>query len=87
MTREEAIAIFNDNNTILDNPNYLSTEIGEAWDMAIEALKADQPRGEAIYKVFDEETGVSNSYWCTCCGFPIVQVYMSFCGNCGAKLK
>lgn len=47
----------------------------------------EQPHAEAIYKDFDEESGISNSYWCSCCGFPIAQVYMSFCGNCGANLK
>ena len=41
MTREEAIAIFEDNETTIENPNYLFTEIGEAWDLAIEALKSE----------------------------------------------
>lgn len=39
MTREEALAILDDKDTVIENPNYLFTEIGEAWDIAIEALK------------------------------------------------
>lgn len=39
MTRKEALAIFEDNETTIENPNYLFTEIGEAWDIAIEALQ------------------------------------------------
>lgn len=39
MTNEEALAIFEDNDTVIENPNYLFTEIAEAWDIAIKALK------------------------------------------------
>lgn len=49
MTNEEALAIFEDNDTVIENPNYLFTEIGEAWDKAIEALKEQRPHGEWDY--------------------------------------
>ena len=39
MTREEALAILDDKDTVIENPNYLFTEIAEAWDIAIETLK------------------------------------------------
>lgn len=46
-----------------------------------------EPQGEWIYKEFDEETGIRNSYFCSKCGCPQGQVYINFCGNCGAKMK
>ena len=49
MTREEAREILEDNETTIENPNYLFTEIAEAWDIAIEALK-EPKQGEWIRK-------------------------------------
>lgn len=47
----------------------------------------ERPTGEWVYKKFDEETGIRNSYFCSKCGYPQGQVYITFCGNCGARLK
>ena len=46
MTREEAREVFEHNWTRIDNPDYTEDELGEAIDMAIEALSADRPTGE-----------------------------------------
>ena len=84
MTREEAIAIFGDNDTVIENPNYLFTEIGEAWDMAIEALKEQRPHGEWIK--FTLEGGFLSSHKCSNCGFNGNQLW-HFCPSCGASMR
>ena len=43
--------------------------------------------GHWIFKLFDEETGISNSYWCSECDKPSVQVYKTYCANCGARME
>lgn len=48
MTREEAIAILDDKETVIDNPNYLSAEIGEAWEMAVEALAENESLAKSV---------------------------------------
>lgn len=47
-----------------------------------------QPKtGKWIFKKFDEETGISNSYWCSACNYPMAQVYDDYCAHCGAKME
>lgn len=43
--------------------------------------------GEWIYKNFDEETGISNFYFCSRCKFPLTGVYKNYCAVCGAIMK
>lgn len=62
-------------------------DIEEQYRKGLEKGLEERPHGEAIYKKLDGESGVTNSYWCSHCGFPIVQVYMSFCGHCGAEIE
>lgn len=82
MTREEAIEIFEDNDTVIENPNYLFTEIGEAWDMAIEALKEERPHGEWVKKTY----GYLSAHECSECGFNGNQLW-HFCPICGADMR
>ena len=83
MTREEALAIFEDNDTVIENPNYLFTEIGEAWDLAIEALKS-QKQGEWITK-----GSVGDGTWCSECEthFDRFPNRYKFCPNCGTPMN
>ena len=46
-----------------------------------------QKTGHWIFKEFDEETGISNSYWCSACNYPMAQVYDDYCAHCGAKME
>lgn len=80
MTNEEALAIFEDNETVIGNPNYLFTEIAEAWDKAIEALKA-QKRGKWIK--FKDENGYTK-FMCSNCRFTRGRDKPKHCPNCGA---
>lgn len=48
--------------------------------------EAERPQGEWIYKEFDEKTGIRDSYFCSKCDCPQSQVYINFCGNCGADM-
>lgn len=80
MTREEALAILEDNETVMGNPKYLFTEICEAWDMAIEALKA-QKRGEWVK--FKDENGYTK-FMCSNCRFTRGRDKPKYCPNCGA---
>lgn len=49
--------------------------------------ESERPEGEWEFKKFDEETGIRNSYFCSKCGYPQGQVYINFCGNCGATMR
>ena len=49
--------------------------------------KAPEKTGHWIFKEFDEETGISNSYWCSACNYPMAQVYDDCCAHCGAKME
>lgn len=91
MTREEAIEIFEDNDTVIENPNYLFTEIGEAWDMAIEALKEERPHVEWIkvkFRTREEKLFYGDAYRCSHCKV-ISDTHGSahYCENCGADMK
>ena len=97
MTREEAIAILDNKDTVIENPNYLFTEIGEAWDMAIEALKEERPHGEWKYEPklrLVDETDDGAIYetemkcFCSVCGadFGFQKVDDAFCKYCGASM-
>lgn len=47
----------------------------------------ERPRGEWIYKKFDEKTGISESYFCSHCDFPLTGIYNSYCAVCGADMR
>lgn len=81
MTREEALAIFEDKDTVIENPNYLFTEIGEAWDMAIEAL-GEPKHGEWI--MHSDKVGLSVE--CPFCHKEMAGDDLNYCCKCGAKL-
>lgn len=51
--------------------------------------KAEYSRqhGEWIYKTFDDETGISNSYFCSCCNYPLTGIYNSYCAVCGSDMR
>ena len=54
---------------------------------AIETLPSVTPqrkRGKWIFKAFDEETGISDSYWCSECNRPLASAYKDFCASCGS---
>ena len=44
-------------------------------------------RAAWIYKSFDEDTGISNSLFCSKCGKPKAQAYDNYCGNCGSLME
>ena len=44
-------------------------------------------RGEWIYNVFDDETGIGNTFFCSVCGKPQGQIYDSYCAACGADMR
>lgn len=52
----------------------------------LEELEQEEKTGHWIFKHFDEETGISDNYWCSECGKPLAQVYKSYCSNCGSKI-
>ena len=56
-------------------------------DKIKEAPTIDRPHGEQIYKKFDEKTGISNSYFCSHCDFPLTGIYNSYCAVCGAEMS
>ena len=85
MTYKEAIEILKAHGSIYDCCKE-DHEVNEAIHLAIKALEA-RPQGEWIYKDFDEETGIKNSYFCSKCDCPQSQVYINFCGNCGADMR
>lgn len=57
-------------------------ECDEAFDMAIKAL---EKTAKWIYKN-DKETGIEGLH-CSNCGFAQAQIYIKYCGNCGARMK
>lgn len=70
--------------------SFISCEaLDYAYNSGYATAKAESERsqGEWVYKEFDEETGIRNSYFCSKCGYPQGQVYINFCGNCGARMK
>ena len=91
MTREEAKEILTHNWTRVDNPNYSESELDEAVDMAIEALKADPKHGK--WQVDEAECIYGKKYILTCseCGESVSVTeaalpYEHYCRNCGAKM-
>ena len=75
---------------LIDNaPTVPLPDFKEGYKQAIIDGKTNfsRPKGEWIYKKFDEETGISNSYFCSKCGCPQGQVYINFCGQCGADMQ
>lgn len=44
-------------------------------------------KGKWVYKLFDENTGISDYCWCSECDYPRSQMSWNFCGNCGAKME
>ncbi len=49
--------------------------------------KYARPHGEWVYKKFDEKTGISDSYFCSHCDFPLTGIYNSYCAVCGADMR
>lgn len=55
----------------------------------------DDPEGETqkprtghwIWKDFDDDTGISKSYWCSECNKPLTGLAMDYCGCCGARME
>lgn len=47
---------------------------------------AFEKTGHWIFKKFDEESGISDSYWCSVCNHPMAQVYNNYCGYCGCTM-
>lgn len=85
MTREEAIKIidcydigFYD----LSGEKIPADKLADAFDMAIEALSADRPRGEWIGNNLD---GTFKVWDCSECGIHM-ETRWNFCPNCGAKM-
>jgi hypothetical protein len=48
--------------------------------------KLQRPQGKWIWKHFDDNTGIENSYWCSNCGKPQAQICISYCACCGAQM-
>lgn len=83
MTRSEAIQCIKHELLITVNRKDLTGQaIGEALDMAIEALKAYRPQGEWIYS---HEITIAEGLYCSNCG---KHGYgEKDCPSCGAKMK
>lgn len=43
--------------------------------------------GKWIWKKFDENTGITNHYFCSECNYPKSQIALNYCANCGAKME
>lgn len=62
--------------------------VGFMFDKIHEAPTIEErPHGKWVYKKFDEETGISDSYFCSHCNFPLTGVYNSYCAVCGADMR
>lgn len=86
-------------NTFYDNSEKLQTvasdrtykmrdvtpEEQEFIDKYIKSIS--KPTGHWIFKHFDEDTGISDSYWCSECDTPLSSVYKNYCSNCGADMR
>jgi len=49
-------------------------------------LIEDREKAHWIWKSYDEETGISNSKWCSHCGSPFAQAVENYCANCGYQM-
>ena len=84
MTKDEAIKILQGIDRLVGDDFYSDT-IDEAIEMAIEAPKADRPRGEWL-----DENG---TYYANCskCGYQMdthqERGYFRYCPNCGADMR
>lgn len=82
MTRKEAINMCMEVRHYLTqgNPIWDKNKVGEALDMAIEALQADKQRGEWNWMA---DCGVTE---CNQCGWSIAEYVgdYNFCPNCGS---
>lgn len=68
------------------NPIWSVTEIGEAFDMAIEALEAEPKKGKWKRKIVD--SGFNADWICSECGHRLKTEYATnYCPNCGAKME
>jgi len=90
MTRYEAM------NTLEDYRDYILPEDIEAFNMAIEALKNERPKGHWIRHEHGSWTFVNDKgerggwipdYECNLCGSRGWEYAMNFCPNCGARMK
>ena len=81
MTRKDAIEILEEVKTLDDSMFTYSQIYNDALDMAIEALKEQEP-AKPIRKVI----GCGWRYFCGECGKSIV-LQQHFCPECGKKVK
>ena len=52
------------------------------------SVNPQEPKmGHWIWKDFDDETGISKSYWCSECNKPLTGLAMDYCGCCGARME
>lgn len=86
MTREEAIEWLNriEDKYIHGGDDDFDAKRKQALGIAIEALKADRPRG-AWLKVIDHDGILMEYYVCDKCGM-LTTDCSNFCPNCGAKM-
>ena len=61
------------------NPDILIDSI-----ITLPSVIPQRKRGQWIFKAFDEETGISDSYWCSECNRPLASAYNDYCSNCGS---
>lgn len=80
MTREEAISVINR----CRMSNVPMPQAKFAFDMAIEALKADRPRGE-----WKRNTTYKSLVFCSECDMPYEagMTPRNFCPNCGSDMR
>ena len=78
----------NKNDTIYRTEEEAINNVTNAWNERKNetAVTPKIKIGHWIFKQFDEETGISNNYWCSECGKPLAQVYKTYCSNCGARM-
>lgn len=87
MTREEAINNLEDLWNEVYNEDSDGHIYAEALDMAIEALSAEQPKGE--WQKVDEQPYFRKHFGnvcCSVCHYKGMRKY-NYCPNCGARMK
>lgn len=69
--------------------DYLKTGFKQGFEAGYAKAKEDfeRPHGEWVYKKFDKKTGISDSYFCSCCDFPLTGIYKIYCSVCGADMR
>lgn len=86
MTRDEAIKILKTERYCQEDTPILK-QVRKAYDMAIEALQADRPKGRWHYSNGKPATiGQSFGVICDQCGTES-EYCTNFCGKCGADMR